>query len=387
MDEQTLKTNDPPNKPSGYVDPLKDHGSPPELQNLWIGWNRQAKAHVGAQNAAIDRAWKRAKGAADEIAGWEAPLDEDKFIADHQGPWGPVYGPDGTSSYVSPHEQFLQTQKMRQEAAKSARDRAAEQEATAKRLAATPMLVDVILHLHGYKPGSTTNVTLLDDAGRGKVVISGLRALDNRESPTIALVPAGRQMGGATGNVYDFPFVADPGKLAMLISLALTEVTAQTQSKQTMQVRHVIVTAHSGGGFAVSDLIGASRRPDSAVRQPDEIYLFEATYATPANLDGWIKDHLGEKGSPDQYLRVIYRPDVITSEEGKQSSTKFGADGIMGFLKKNKVKLYHQDQALVHEITSPAHEDVPGKFCPLLLTDVTDKFASMATAKLRDLEL
>ena len=172
----------------------------------------------------------------------------------------------------------------------------------------TPGAVDVVVHLHGFS-GKRGRMEL----PRDKEPMSGLDFADpeggevGRLRPTIAVLPRGRYYGGRSGMGYDFPALTRPGAIDELVADALARFTAQTGIPVTRG--RLVLTAHSGGGAAVGQIL---RHTD-----PDEVHVFDGLYGPGTTIVRWAARRIArEAASPSQVppaLRVLYIAGSMTA--------------------------------------------------------------------------
>jgi hypothetical protein len=174
-----------------------------------------------------------------------------------------------------------------------------------------PASVDVAVHLHGHSGnGEQMDIT------RDKLPRSGLDWFDLtnplgrfRSTPTVFLLPRGHYTGTNGGKGYEFPALLAAGALNALIAAGVAEFAAAAGvPRPTMQ--RLILTAHSGGGNALMQLL--QRHCDA-----DEIHVFDALYFRADPLIEWVTRHITSDcllAAPRGALRVLYR-----SGTGEQS--------------------------------------------------------------------
>ena len=175
--------------------------------------------------------------------------------------------------------------------------------------------VDVVVHFHGY--GNRREASFFDT----KKLLSGLDLSDpsgknsaRRARPTVCIMPIGKN---TERNVHKFPFfTGQADALQNLIDFALSFVAAGSGLPGgTLTRGRLILTAHSGGGAAVADIL------DKRHYEVHEVHLFDATYGGAAQTIAWLKDRAakdynaatkiaradGEMPSKGGALRVLYR--------------------------------------------------------------------------------
>ena len=182
-----------------------------------------------------------------------------------------------------------------------------------------PEVVDVVVHLHGYS-GNRERMSL----SRDKEPDSGLDFADpdspgtlGRTRPTLGILPRGNYFGGRSGAGYNFPALVTPVGLRDLIAFSLARLGAATGSPEPRMGR-LIVTAHSGGGAALMQIL---RHLD-----PDEVQVFDGLYGDASALSRWAQARIrrdaaglarrtGDEARAFMQqqggaLRVLFRPDT-----------------------------------------------------------------------------
>ena len=155
--------------------------------------------------------------------------------------------------------------------------------------------IDVVVHLHGFaRHGRPLDLgTKEQSSGCDLTAPRGAapRGATYRRRPTLGIVPRGFRTGGVTGggsvDVYDFPAltVAASG-LDQLIGCGL-DFLANTDggpAVEPLERGRLILTAHSGGGARLLQLLGW--------HDPDEVELFDALYQEPDAAVDWARRHI-----------------------------------------------------------------------------------------------
>lgn len=208
-----------------------------------------------------------------------------------------------------------------------------------------PSTVDVVVHLHGWSPGVGARMNIV----RHKLPASGLDFTDpmnpgsvGRTTPTLLVLPRGHHdpVGSKTER-YTFPALVVRGALQRLVDESLARFAAQTGA--TVRRGRLILTAHSGGGAALMQILGHT--------DPDEVHAFDALYGDPTPLITWAKRRMT---SGTGALRVLYRPG-----EGTAAHSKRVAQAIAG-APSRRFRVEH---------TSVSHGDIPRRFGWRLLAD------------------
>lgn len=172
--------------------------------------------------------------------------------------------------------------------------------------------IDVVIHFHGYS-SQRERMDIVTD----KLPVSGLDwrdpdnpAMTGRTRPTLFLLPRGnydKTRGGGTG--YTFPALLPDQALRELWSFALEQLTSHLGLAERPRVARLILTAHSGGGAALEQVL---KNYD-----PTEIHIFDALYHPAPNVVKWAKRHIETDADPASTappgaLRVFYLPGTKT---------------------------------------------------------------------------
>lgn len=235
--------------------------------------------------------------------------------------------------------------------------------------------IDVVVHLHGYTASDPTRSML-----EGKVAASGLD-LTGRTRPTLAILPRGRKITAdeirrarqagkpANPSRYTFPaLLAQQGSgLEALLQYALTFFGREVLGGRTITPARLIITAHSGGGAPLNDLL--SHRARRAACDPHEVHVFDALYGPVQGIADWVRSRVardaalasGGAGAEEALARegggcrVLYRPD-----------TRSGSVELAGaFPTSSPLRPAYRAEA-----TGVAHGDIPRVFGRALLTSV-----------------
>jgi phosphatidylserine/phosphatidylglycerophosphate/cardiolipin synthase-like enzyme/peptidoglycan hydrolase-like protein with peptidoglycan-binding domain len=146
--------------------------------------------------------------------------------------------------------------------------------------------LDVVVHFHGFS-GHGNRMNLVRD----KEAISGLdwsnpqatNSSQGRTRATLGLMPRGHFYGGCSGAGYNFPALVQTGRLQALIRWSL-EHFAISHGIQTPSINRLILSAHSGGGAALLQVLSELN--------PHEVHLFDALYQSPERLLAWLTRRL-----------------------------------------------------------------------------------------------
>jgi hypothetical protein len=177
-----------------------------------------------------------------------------------------------------------------------------------------PAGVDVVVHFHGYS-SDRQRMSL-----RRKELYSGLDFSNpdtpsdtrpGRTAPTLGILPRGSYTGDAPDaknpERYSFPALVTPRGIRDLIAYSLGQFQSATGASKDLSTRRLILTAHSGGGAALTRAL--------ANNTPDEIHVFDALYGDASALVSWVNARIAAeiqawtagKGRADGGLYVLYR--------------------------------------------------------------------------------
>lgn len=224
--------------------------------------------------------------------------------------------------------------------------------------------IDVVIHFHGFA-AELGKMNLV----KNKLPISGLdwRDPDNpatsakRTRPTLFILPRGNYAPRRAGDRrYTFPALVAKGALRELWTYALAQFAEHVGLSQPPRVARLILTAHSGGGAALEQVL--------AQYDPSEVHVFDALYQSPRNLIGWMKRHVeadaqAPSGPREGALRVFYLP---TSGTEAQSKVLDKAIRTARYGRPNSVELakrYRVEQAAV------GHNQIPRRYGWQLFVD------------------
>lgn len=242
--------------------------------------------------------------------------------------------------------------------------------------------VDVLVHFHGY-----TSLPPADVLANKEGISGADFAASSRIRPTLALIPRGHFFGGKHNNAYDFPAVTAAGGFAALTRAGLDEfATGQlSQPAGSLSGGRLILTAHSGGGAA---LLQVMRQVD-----PDEVHLFDALYQSADAVSRWavrrmLADAAALGGMPEAdwdgwasagggAMRAIFRP----TEDTTSHNTRLHQDlwCALQTVPNLTLRAYLARRYRVEQ-TRVAHEDIPARFGPQLLSDAGADLTPAPTA-------
>lgn len=173
-------------------------------------------------------------------------------------------------------------------------------------MASAPDELDIVVHLHGYWYPRL-------DLRRDIEPVSGLQLTppagedgQGRTRPTLTILPRGHDTGVKQAHgpydAYTFPALTKPEGLPALVRDALDRFATATAGRPP-RVARLILTAHSGGGQALLEIL---RHHD-----PHQVHVFDALYWPPGPLLEWARRHVradrAVDDSPKGALRVYYQ--------------------------------------------------------------------------------
>lgn len=234
--------------------------------------------------------------------------------------------------------------------------------------------IDVVLHFHGWS--QTGQGMLLPE----KVAMSGLD-LSGRSRPTLGIIPRGTWKELTK---YAFPNM-DNGGAKRLIARA-QEILFQGSGRDELGFKRpalgrLIVTAHSGGGAALSAVL--KQMPNI-----DEMHVFDAIYSPPTQIVRWLKEKL-EKDQADLENSVGKPMDALGAIRVINYSTEKSADVAVQIQKQIAAASptvqrtlgprYRVDKVIASKIRrdvpdGAVHAQLPRLFGPGLLADVGRSF-------------
>jgi hypothetical protein len=234
--------------------------------------------------------------------------------------------------------------------------------------------IDIVLHFHGWS--QTGPAMRLPE----KVSMSGLD-LSGRSRPTLGIIPRGTWKELTK---YSFPDMENGG--ARRLIARAQEILSQDSGRDGLGLKRpklgrLIVTAHSGGGAALSALL--KQTPDI-----DEMHVFDAIYSPPTRIVRWLKEKL-EIDQADLENNVDRSMDALGAIRVINYSTEKSADVAVQIQKQIAASSqtvqrtlgprYRVDKVnlskIRHEVPDGAvHAQLPRLFGPGLLADVGRSF-------------
>jgi len=235
--------------------------------------------------------------------------------------------------------------------------------------------VDVVAHFHGYS-GAKQGMQL----PRDKEPVSGLDFNDprspstpGRTRPTLGILPRGHYAGDlpkANPERYRFIALTGKGELDKLIDDSLARLSLQTG--RSLRRGRLILTAHSGGGQALLDVL--------AHMDPDEVHVFDALYQPGDNLVLWAKRRIARElsspGAIPPAMRVLYRPGT-KEKPGTQGYSETVARALCASLSSPPAaRLISRFRV---ERTSFDHNRMPAQYGWRLLANAGDNLPDVTT--------
>jgi len=229
---------------------------------------------------------------------------------------------------------------------------------------------DVVVHLHGYgAPGDGFLARKAAMAGVDFVDSSGTVSV-RAGRPTLALIPRGVHKSGST---WLFDNLATPAAFNALIDAGLSWLATtvlRLPSGSTCVRGRLTLMAHSGGGAGMGRLL------DRGV-DPDEVVCFDSLYGGEGLVQKWADRRLASPSAAQSGLRAFYTGCGAGSWSFWNSdhrwhliSTEVSARRLQAALDRALAKST-AGAALVNrfrvQYTSVAHNDIPGRYSPLLL--------------------
>jgi LAS superfamily LD-carboxypeptidase LdcB len=174
-----------------------------------------------------------------------------------------------------------------------------------------PEEIDVVVHLHGFwYAGMKLPKDIEPVSGLDLTPIEGA-AGPGRSRPTLTVLPRAHDTGVRQKykqkdgsykygyNVMTFPALVTKSGLTDLLRLSLDRFAAEVGGNAP-RVARLILTAHSGGGKALLEIL--------KYHDPHQVHVFDALYWPPGPLAEWARRHIrhDRAGTPSGALRVFY---------------------------------------------------------------------------------
>ncbi|HIK17023.1 MAG TPA: DUF3380 domain-containing protein [Leptolyngbyaceae cyanobacterium M33_DOE_097] len=242
-------------------------------------------------------------------------------------------------------------------------------------MATSPTQIDVVIHLHGYSDDRDRMIL-----SRTKEPNSGFLNPDNasdlslgRNRPTLAVLPRGNYFGGKSGKGYNFPALITASGLQELINFSLQHFS-NGFGLSNLQVDRLILTAHSGGGAPLMQILRHNN--------PHEVHVFDALYQDASSLIRWADRRIRQDitalqtsaiADPQAWmraqggaLRVFYRGGTAT--QSYSVAVHRAIAPLMASLSGNSAIV--SDWYRVQRSTV-SHNDMPRRYGWQLLADVS----------------
>jgi peptidoglycan hydrolase-like protein with peptidoglycan-binding domain len=245
-----------------------------------------------------------------------------------------------------------------------------------------PAVIDTVVHLHGYSSDRERMKLTNKEAYSGLDFVNPVDASDARPGrirPTLGILPRGSYEGDrpkVNPERYTFLALTSGTGLSDLISYSFGAFATAASLNASLPTGRLILTAHSGGGAALMQLLAQSN--------PDEVYCFDALYTDASPLIAWLNARIAaeiqawtpNKLRADGGLCVIYRPGgtkaqslrVDRSIRAAIATAPASAQGPL----QNAYRVLR---------TSVAHGEIPRRFGWLLLSDVAQSLAGTLAAE------
>jgi hypothetical protein len=261
--------------------------------------------------------------------------------------------------------------------------------------------VDIVVHLHGYggagagflaRKAAAAGIDLVDASGAPRL-----------ERPTLAIVPLGRHVEGVQ---WVFDRVATRAALDALIdgSMAFLATAMKRSGGSPLPRGRLALHAHSGGGAGLSRLL------ENGV-DPDEVLCFDSIYGGLEPIRQWAQAKIASPRAASGGLRVFYTgcsaPDPahpagqwVRGATGRwdyraPGSWRYWASDRRWHLISTEVNSRRLAEAIAAPIragapalakryrverTSVAHGDIPSRYAPALMRDITVDVPGASTA-------
>jgi hypothetical protein len=159
-----------------------------------------------------------------------------------------------------------------------------------------PEEIDVVVHLHGFwYAGMRLPKDIEPVSGLDLGPIKGESGA-SRSRPTLTVLPRGHDTGVRQRykqkdgsykygyNVMTFPALVTKDGLSELVRLSLARFGSEVGRGTEVRVGRLILTAHSGGGKALLEILKH--------HDPDQVHVFDALYWPPGPLVAWARKRI-----------------------------------------------------------------------------------------------
>jgi uncharacterized protein YcbK (DUF882 family)/LAS superfamily LD-carboxypeptidase LdcB len=172
-------------------------------------------------------------------------------------------------------------------------------------VSSVPEEIDVAVHLHGFWYGGMRLPRDIEPvSGLDLTPVGGAPGV-GRARPTLTVLPRGHDTGvkqkNGPYNAYTFPALTTRDGLTGLVRFSL-ERFASRYGAAPPRVGRLILTAHSGGGRALLDIL--------RFHDPHQVHVFDALYWPPDALIAWARQRIRrDRDAPtgNGGLRVFYQ--------------------------------------------------------------------------------
>jgi N-acetyl-anhydromuramyl-L-alanine amidase AmpD/LAS superfamily LD-carboxypeptidase LdcB len=172
-------------------------------------------------------------------------------------------------------------------------------------VSSVPEEIDVVVHLHGFwYAGMRLDDDIVPYSGLDLAPVGGAPG-QGRSRPTLTVLPRGndterkqriRQKDGSFKdgyNKFDFPELVTKKGFPDLVRFSLERFAAHLGGTAP-RVGRLILTAHSGGGKALLDILKHQNQSQDLAHDPHQVHVFDALYQDPKELVTWARRHIDQ---------------------------------------------------------------------------------------------
>ena len=244
-----------------------------------------------------------------------------------------------------------------------------------------PNAVDVVIHFHGYSSDRESMSLRRKEPYSGLDFANPANPADprtGRSAATLCILPRGSYTGDApkaNPERYSFPALTGSTGITDLVSYSMGQFQTATNASASLASRRLIITAHSGGGAPLMQVL--------AYANPDEIQVFDALYGDASALIAWLNARIAAeiqswtsgKTHADSGLCVIYRP----KGTGTQSlRVQQAIKQAIGNAPSDAQPVLQAAYRVLK--TAVAHGEIPRRFGWQLLADIAAPFVASASS-------